>query len=103
MTSRHLVLVAVLAFVPSMSAVAEQADTPKLEVQRTETMAMLLQKQVGKRVTVRLQAGEEITGTVRMVGEHVVHLSDLAGRDFYDAVVALDDISAMIVRVRGGS
>jgi hypothetical protein len=29
-----------------------------------------------------------------------VHLSELSGRDFFDAVIILDCISAVVVRVR---
>jgi hypothetical protein len=34
------------------------------------------------------------------VGEHVVHLSELAGKEFFDAVIRLDQVSAVLVRVR---
>ncbi len=56
--------------------------------------------QTGKRVIVRLDAGEELEGTVTKVGDQLVHLSKLSRRDFFDAVVRIDRISAVIIRVR---
>jgi hypothetical protein len=38
---------------------------------------------------------------VLKVGESVLHLAKLSGRDFYDAVVRIDRISAVILKVRG--
>lgn len=34
------------------------------------------------------------------VAGNVVHLSELSGREFFDAVVSLDRVSAVVVRVR---
>lgn len=61
----------------------------------------ILKDQTGKRVIVRLDAGEEIEGTVAKVGDQLVLLAKLSRRDFYDAVVRLDRISAVIIKVRG--
>jgi hypothetical protein len=54
----------------------------------------------GKTVTLQLGSGKEITGTVATVGEHMVQLSRLSGREFYDAAVDYDHIEAVIVKAR---
>jgi hypothetical protein len=59
-----------------------------------------LERQVGKRVRIRLLAGQDVEGTVVKVGNNAVHVGRLAGMDFFDAVVRLDQIAAVIVRVR---
>jgi hypothetical protein len=41
-----------------------------------------------------------VEGTVVAVGTAGVHVARLAGMDFFDAVVRLDQIAAVIVRVR---
>ena len=61
----------------------------------------ILKKQAGQKVELRMKSGEKISGTVKAVGDKAVHLSALAGQEFFDAVVALDDISAVIVRTGG--
>lgn len=86
-----------LALVPA-TLVAQDA---RLEVQGADTVKSVLSRQVGKRVSLVLTAGPELTGTVASVGDWVVHLTGLAGREFLDAVVSLDRIGAVIVRVRG--
>jgi hypothetical protein len=70
-------------------------------VARGENVRDVLTRQIGKSVTLRLRAGEELGGKVQAVGEHVVHLAQLSGRDFYDAVVRVDSIDAVMVRARG--
>lgn len=55
---------------------------------------------VGKRVAVRITAGEAIEGTIVKVGDHAVQLSKLSGRDYYDAIVRIDRIEAIIFKAR---
>jgi hypothetical protein len=79
------------------TAVAEET---KFELKAGTTMKEVLTENTGKRVAIRLGSGEEIEGTVTMVGTTLVHISRLAGKDFYDAVVGIDKISAVRVKVR---
>ena len=59
-----------------------------------------LEKYKGKRVALRLPSGEELTGQVASVEGGTVHLKELAGREYFDAVVEIDDISAVIYRAK---
>ena len=78
------------------------AEEPKYELKSSATTIKdVLQENIGKRVMVRLETGENLEGTVTKVGELVVHLARISGRDFYDAVVRIDRISAVIFKVRG--
>ncbi len=55
---------------------------------------------VGKRVSLRITAGEAIEGTIVKVGDQSVQLSKLSGRDYYDAIVRIDRIEAIIFKAR---
>ena len=55
---------------------------------------------VGKRVAVRITAGDAIEGTIVKVGDHSVHLSKLLGRDYYDAIIRIERIEAIIFKAR---
>jgi hypothetical protein len=77
-----------------------QAEEIKLDVKPSAVIRDILTDAVGKRVIVRLVSGEELEGTVIKVGDNLVHLAKLSRRDFYDAVVRIDTISAVILRVR---
>ena len=59
-----------------------------------------LESHKGKRVSLRVGGDEEITGKVAAVDSETVHLTELAGREFFDAVVALDDVTAVVYRAR---
>jgi hypothetical protein len=95
-------VVAVLAAAVGAGGLVESAGAQeKLSVSDAETIKTLLERQLGKRVTLTLPASPELTGVVVKVGGSVVHLSEIQGREFFDAVVALDRISAVLIRVRG--
>ena len=76
------------------------AEEGKFELKANATIREVLTERTGKRATLRMQSGEDIEGTVVLVGNGLVHISKLAGKDFYDAVVNIDRISAVIIKVR---
>jgi hypothetical protein len=55
---------------------------------------------VGKDVYVHLKSGKTIQGYVKSVGNGLLHLEKLAGRDFYDALVLVQEISALEAKFR---
>ena len=77
------------------------AQDAKLEVQKTDSVKTVLERHMGKRVSVVLTTGPEVAGIVTVVGDKVVQLSKLSGREFFDAVVAIDHIAAVIIRTDG--
>jgi hypothetical protein len=54
----------------------------------------------GKDVFVHLRSGKTLQGYVKAVGNDFVHIEKLAGRDFYDAFIRIEDISAMEAKFR---
>ena len=72
----------------------------ELKVASGATVESLITAQKGKRITVRTRSGQELTGLVREVTPRFVHLGALSGRDFFDAVVALESVEAVIVRTK---
>jgi len=70
------------------------------EVSDSDTIASVLSAQKGKRVMVRLRSGQDLGGTVTAVTPKLVHLAKLSGREFFDAVIALEAIEAVQVRTR---
>ena len=77
------------------------AFADKLAFDPADTVASILKKQTGPKVELRIKSGEKLGGKVEAVGEKAVHLSALTGQDFFDAVVMIDDISAVLVRTGG--
>ena len=95
MRARLMVMVLLLACLGTVPVV--RAD---LVVKPGDTIQKLLEERKGKRVTLRLQGGEEITGKVRAVTGDLVQLGELSGREYFDAVVEVNRIAAVIVRVK---
>ena len=66
-----------------------------------DTMAAVLKRLEGKTVRVRLAGGaDEVIGKLQKVGKELAHLSDLSGREFFDAVVRIDQVAGVSVQVR---
>lgn len=63
------------------------------------SMADNLKTFIGKDVIVHLRSGKTVQGYVKAVGTFL-HLEKISGKDFYDALVRMDDISAMEVKFR---
>lgn len=59
-----------------------------------------LASNVGKRVSLMISTGESVEGTIEKVGDHFVLISKLSGKDFYDAVVRIDEVKAVVFRAR---
>ncbi len=77
-----------------------QAEEGGFRLKPGATMRDILTDQVGKRAAVRIDSGEEIEGTITNVGDGLVQISKLTGKDFFDAVVRIDRISSVRMRVR---
>jgi sRNA-binding regulator protein Hfq len=86
---------------PPAMGEATAASAPAITTETQQDLFLTtLQKMIGKHVTVHLMAGRELTGLVSKVTEDAVHLSELGGRDFFDAIVRMEHISAIIYRVK---
>ena len=73
----------------------------QFKIHKADTIKTLLTKHVGKRVSIQLNSGTELNGLLSNVGENVVQLSELSGKDFYDALIRINNIEALVVEVRG--
>ncbi len=59
-----------------------------------------LKAYVGKDVLIHLRSGKTFQGYVKSIGDHFVHLEKLSGREFYDALIRTEDISAIETKFR---
>jgi hypothetical protein len=84
-------------YVPGVSAEEQKYELKSAAA----TIKDVLAENINKRVVLRMEAGENLEGTIAKVGDSVVHISKISGRDFYDAVVRVDKISAVLFKVRG--
>lgn len=94
---------AVQVVAPAAAQQPLQGEERKMVFEDRDTMATVLKRLEGKTVRLRLVGGgEEVVGKLLKVGDELAHLADLAGREYFDAVVRIDQVAAASVQVRGG-
>lgn len=82
---------------------AQQKKVTALEGVNFDTAASLadnIKAFVGKDLFVHLRSGKTVQGYVKSVGNGLLHMEKLAGRDFYDALIRIEDISAIEAKFR---
>ena len=97
MKSKRSLLPFFLLFVLAIGSAFAQT---KIDLQSSDTMQTILEKQVGQTVEFRMKSGEKIGGKIEKLNDKLVHLSALTGADYFDGVVALDSIAAVVVRAK---
>ena len=55
---------------------------------------------VGKRVYVTIDSGKTFAGIVKEVGNHLMWLEKLEGKDFFDALIRINSITAVDTKFR---
>ena len=90
--------IAILLFCLGFLPLKAMADPITLKAD--DTVQSVLNANLGKRVTVMLKSGQELSGKVATVTAQVTHINQLTGKEFYDAVVATKSIIAVVVRVK---
>jgi len=59
------------------------------------SLADNLKSLVGKKVSVTIVSGKTLTGFVKEVGNHLIHLEKVEGKDYFDALIRIENISAI--------
>ncbi len=73
--------------------VAVPAIAAAQEIKAAVSVRDVLLNSVGKRVALRVGGDQDIEGTVSSVGVDTVMITKLTGKDFYDSVIVIIDIS----------
>ena len=100
------VMLAILFFVAVLTPPAEaeaQAKVVAIEGMKYQVGASMqdnLKSLVGKKVYVTLASGKTFAGFVKEVGNHFMHLEKLDKKDFFDALIRIEDISAIDAKFR---
>ncbi|MEN6624472.1 MAG: hypothetical protein ABFD50_23355 [Smithella sp.] len=59
-----------------------------------------LKNYTGKEVVIYLNSGKYFQGYVKNISESLIHLEKIAGKDFYDALIQIEDIIAIEAKFR---
>jgi hypothetical protein len=93
---RLLFLITLLATIACATLSAQN----KIELQAGDTIASILQRSAGQTVELRMKSGEKIGGKIDKTGDKLVYLSQVTGAEYFDAVVDMSDVAAVIVRAK---
>ncbi len=89
-----VVAVCLIAFQGMVSA------QDKIELRQDIGIKEALIQFTGKRVSVILDSGTAYEGILIKVGDHLVHISKLTGKEYFDAVIRIEKISGLVVRAK---
>ena len=84
-------------------AAAQDRSAVAIESAKFDTAGSIkdnLKIYAGKDVVIHLRSGKSFQGYVKAIGDHFVHLEKLSGRDFYDALIRIEDITAIEAKFR---
>lgn len=93
-------LIAPLGF--AQSPAAAPAAPNVLKFNSSDNLQANLARHVGERVELMLNSGQTLIGIVKEVGVAVVHIGEIQGKEFFDALVRIDQITAVVMRVKNG-
>jgi len=54
----------------------------------------------GKTIEIQLKTGGQLSGKLSEVGTQSILLKELRGKEYYDAIIVIDDITAVIFKAR---
>ena len=99
MTAKRVMMGLVVAvfLIAFQSTVAAQE---KIELRQDIGIKEALIQFTGKRVSVTLDSGTAYEGILTKVGDHLIHISRLTGKEYFDALLRIEKISALVVRTK---
>jgi small nuclear ribonucleoprotein (snRNP)-like protein len=91
---------ALLTFPLHVKAGPEAVTIKGMSYNVNSSMADNLKAFMGKKVYVTLDSGKTFSGFVKSVGNHLIHLEKLDGKEYFDALIRIENISAIDARFR---
>jgi ferredoxin-fold anticodon binding domain-containing protein len=79
----------------------EESKIEEISYNVNSSFADNLKSLIGKQVYVALDSGKTFAGFIKEVGNDLIHLEKLDGKDYFDALIKIENISAIDTRFRG--
>jgi len=98
-------LVLAILFNVTISMLPAEAKTKAVAIEGVSynvnsSLADNLKSLIGKKVYVTLDSGKTFAGFVKEVGNHLMHLEKLDGKGYFDALIRIENISAIDTKFR---
>jgi len=92
-----LVVTYIILFLSAVSVIAADYDFKFSDDSSLKTSLLQFKD---KSVEISLRSGEQISGKISNIGSHVILLRELKGKEYYDALINIDEIAAVVFRAR---
>jgi len=103
-STRMLLTVMFLAmafsFLSAVEAEPKVVEIEGMSYNVNHSMGGNLKLLIGKKVYVSLDSGQTLAGTVKAVGDHLMHLEKIQRKEYFDALIRIKNIIAIDVRFR---
>ncbi|HMK49397.1 MAG TPA: hypothetical protein VK435_05045 [Thermodesulfovibrionales bacterium] len=96
---RIIVFFAVMCVMVSSVAPVAFSDENAFQFKDNSLQTNLLQFK-GKTVEIQFKSGGQLAGKLSEVGTQAIVLKELRGKEYYDALIVIDDIAAVIFKAK---
>ena len=100
MKAKNVAVIVLTVSLLALGSVSALAQEKTVAFHDSQNMAEVLKQYAGQNVTLMLQSGKELQGKLEKVGAQLVLVSKIVGKEFYDAVVRIDQIEGFQLKVR---
>ena len=102
-TAIAMAIVFLVVFFALPAQAAAQSKVVAIEGMSYNVNASLednLKSLVGKKLLVTSVSGTTLSGIVKQVGKHLIHLEKLGGKEYFDALIRIENICAVEAQFR---
>jgi len=76
------------------------ADIGDVQLDQNDSIYEVLERNIGMTIELVLDSGYTITGKLSRVTFEMVHITEISGQEYFDALILLDRVSVVIIRVK---
>ncbi len=95
-----VILVSVMFLTPPAKVQAQILPIEGRSYDVSKSLRDTLESFIGKNIYIQLRSGTTYRGFLKAVGKKFIHLEKIANKDYFDALIRIDDISAIEVQFR---
>jgi len=97
---RAIVFLVVMTVMASSIANLAFSEESGFQFGKNNSLQTSLLQFKGKAIEIQLKSGVQLTGKLSEVGSQSLLLRELRGKEYYDALIVIDDIAAVIFKAK---
>lgn len=97
---RVIVFLVVMSVMVSLIATTAFSEENVFQFGKDSSLQTNLLQLKGKTIEIQLKGGGQLAGKLSEIGTQSILLKELRGKEYYDALIMIDDITAVIFKAR---